>query len=208
MKTKDSNSTTIEKRRKALRRIISDYGQKGKKPSRKELLFELAKKGFKIDLSTLYRDKTSINGENSFLRDIAEANYSVYVEEMWDNLDFIIENSIENYHKNFPITKTTKHEKNGEIETTIQTIKNNPDSKQKFLRLILDATMEKASLIKGDTINFSVAFLSKKLHKFEDELSLYKTDVEQKTREIENFKEENLELRLKTSPPPEGYDKI
>jgi len=192
MKAEGSNSTIIEKRRKALRRIISNYGQKGEKPSRKDLLFELSKKGFKIDLSTLYRDKTKINEESSFLRDIAETNYSAYVEEMWENLDFVIENSIEIYHKNFPITKTTKHEKNGKIETTIQTIKNHPESKQKFLRLILDATMEKVSLFSGSTINFSVAFLSKKMHQFKAENEQYKFELAQITEELTKIKNQTF----------------
>jgi len=193
MKTKNSSAKIIKKRHDALRRIIVKFNQNGSSPTRKELLSELAKKGFKIDYSTLYRDRTSINAENSFIEDISRYNYSAYVEDIWDKLDWIIDNSMENYHKNIPITKKIEHEKNGVIETTIQKIENKSDSRYKFLRLILDASMAKFSMMRGDSINVSVALLEKKFQQLRDENIHYKDEYEQKATAFEELKKSLVE---------------
>ena len=53
------------------------------------LQLELEKQGFKVSFATIYRDMTSINQKNTWVRDLASSNYSAYQESISQNLEWI-----------------------------------------------------------------------------------------------------------------------
>ena len=50
---------------------------------------QLDKSGFEMSASTIYRDMTAINRENTWVRDLAESNYSVYQENISNTFDWL-----------------------------------------------------------------------------------------------------------------------
>ena len=183
MKTTKFSVKDITERQALLKQIIEDYHRKGRKPSRKDLLEYLEKRGYSIDMSTLYRDKAAINSENRFVVDMAETNYSGYMEEIWESLEYIKEEAIKNYEKDWVITKETKRSKN-ESETVTEKIHGHPDSKLRFLKLLNDVIDSQVLVMKGDTLDVSVGFLGKKLGQYKDELTLKENELESKDQEI------------------------
>ena len=186
MKTTKSTVKDITERQALLKQIIDDYKKKGRQPSRKDLLVELEKRGHHIDMSTLYRDKTAINSENYFVVDIAETNYSAYMEEIWESYELIKQEAIKNYEKDWVITKEIERSKN-EPETITEKIYGHPDSKLRFLKLLKEATDSQVSLLKGDTLDVSVGFLGKKLGQYKEELTIQEQELESKDKEIVNL---------------------
>jgi len=197
MKPRGSTAKEIENRRNALRKIILEVDKKGRKSTRKELLAELAKKGFKIDISTLYRDRTVLNTGNSFVLDISKTNYSAYMEEIWNNLETITEEAIENYHKNYSVIKTTERERNGVTERVTERVQNRLETRHKFLKLLLDGTMAKLSVMSGESLNASVAMIDIAFRELKDKVHNYEIESYHKTDEIDKLLIENLELKKK-----------
>ena len=83
------NIDDTQQRRIKLLEIINKFRAKGKLVNRYTLQPELAKAGFKVSFATIYRDMTSLNQNNTWVRDLAQSNYSAYQEDISNNLEWI-----------------------------------------------------------------------------------------------------------------------
>lgn len=63
-------------RRETLLKIITQFKKEEKHISRFSLQPALKEAGFDVSFSTVYRDMTIINRENTWVRDLVESNYS------------------------------------------------------------------------------------------------------------------------------------
>jgi len=82
--------------------------KKGIPITRTYLIESLKKKGHIIDKSTLYRDRTFLNHNNTFIRDIAESNYSEMMQDIWEKLEWVEEQSLEQYSKKWTNSKVVQ----------------------------------------------------------------------------------------------------
>lgn len=161
----------IQSRRNALRKIILEYEKQDKEITRNALLKELDKKGFHIDMATLYRDRTSLNKENTFIEDIAaESNYSAYIEEMFEKIHRVEEKAGQLYEMKWTDDKIIKREtRDGQFKEEHHTSEN-PGPKIGLLNVILKCQEAKLKMFSGDNINISVTLLGRKLEEYKVEL--------------------------------------
>ena len=109
MKTKKSNASEIQKRRKILRDKILYFQRRGMVVDRKSLLDELEKEGFEIDFATLYRDRKTLNMGNTFVEDLTQLdNYSSFMKETFDKICLIERRSFELFNKNYLSSRLTR----------------------------------------------------------------------------------------------------
>ena len=73
-----------QKRQAKLKEIIYNYSQEGKFLTQKKALAELKEAGFEISRSELARDKHVIVTNNNWIKNLAEENYSAYMEESFN----------------------------------------------------------------------------------------------------------------------------
>lgn len=150
---KDVND--IVTRQHTLEEIISNLKSENIPVTPKILLEKMKKKGYKIDRSTLYRDRLAVNQRNSFLRDLSESNYSDYVENMWNDIEFV---------------KQEAHEM----------MKNTTNARTRIIagKLMLETVRTKVELFSGSVLNVSVELLAKKMQKFREENNYLKQRLE------------------------------
>ncbi len=141
---KDVND--IVTRQHMLAEIIFKLNSEHKPCGPKVLLKLMKEKGYDVDRSTICRDRLAINRRNNFLKDLAESNYSFYIESMWSDIEFVIQGA----HQMFINAK-------------------NGMSKIHAVKLILDTVKAKHELLNGRVLDVSVELLGKKLHKLKDE---------------------------------------
>ena len=79
---------THERRLKLLE-IVNQFREKGKLVNRYTLQPELEKQGYQVSFATIYRDMIAINQKNTWVRDLAQSNYSAYQESISQNLEWI-----------------------------------------------------------------------------------------------------------------------
>ena len=84
-------------RRREVMKIINQLRKKGQRVNRYTVKDQLDKLGFQISISTIYRDMTAINRENTWIRDLAESNYSAYQEEIDNNLEWIANQAVQKF---------------------------------------------------------------------------------------------------------------
>jgi len=128
----------------------------------KILLEKMKEKEYKIDRSTLYRDRLSINQRNSFLRDLSESNYSFYVENMWEDIELVTQGSQEMFI-------TTK----------------NPNIKNNAGKLILETVRTKIELFNSKALDISVELLGKKMRSLKKENTHLKYQLEKHPHDSE-----------------------
>ena len=69
-------------RRQTLAKIVIRLRKERKPVTRYTLQPLLKEEGFDVSFATIYRDLTSLNQSNTYVRDLAESNYSAYQEEI------------------------------------------------------------------------------------------------------------------------------
>ena len=128
-------------RRIKLLDIVNQFRAQGKLVNRYTLQPALEQAGFKVSFATIYRDMTSINQNNTWVRDLSESNYSAYQEQISQNLEWIEQKA----QKQFEITEN-----------------------HVWLNIIHSVQQTKMKHTNGDNINISVAMLGKKFSELED----------------------------------------
>lgn len=171
MRTKKSSVENIGTRRNELRKIMLEYQQKGKLATRDQYLEELAKRGFCIDIATLYRDKIAINRTNTFVEDIAESQYSAMQEDIYNKLLYVEEQALQLYDKDW---KTSRFFKRSLPTGTITESSIVQDDKPKIqcLGLIKDLQALKQNMLRGENIQLGVTLIGKKFDQVKEELAL------------------------------------
>ena len=134
-----------QERRLALLDLVNEFRSKGKLINRYTLQPELEKLGFKVSFATIYRDMTSLNQKNTWVRDLAESNYSAYQESISNNLEWIEQQA----QKQFEDTQN-----------------------HVWLNIIHRVQETKMKHTNGDNINISVAILGKQFNKLKHESRL------------------------------------
>lgn len=147
----------INQRRKIIEEIYDDLVKSGRKPSIKNIMMELTKRGIMISRSTLYTDLTENNKENTFLSDLSYYNYSAYLHEMWSDIEFVISESYEMYAG---LDKLALAADNA-TKNTHNDVKIQP--KNLCLNTILRATELKLKMLEGRPGDASLTLL---MHKF------------------------------------------
>ncbi len=130
-------------RRQCIQQTITKLRKSDKPVNRFTVQSELTKAGYDISESTVYRDMTALNRENTWIRDLSESNYSAYQEEISNNLEWVIHQAATQYEK------TNDHV---------------------WLNIILKAQDTKMKYANGENINISAALLGKKFNELKDEL--------------------------------------
>ena len=90
-----------------------------------------------MSASTVYRDMTAINRENTWVRDLAESNYSAYQEDISNTFDWL------------------EMQASKQFESTHDHV---------WLNIILKVQDSRIKHTNGDNINMSVALLGKKFN--------------------------------------------
>ena len=140
-------------RRQTLAKIVIDFKRQGKQITRYTLHPALKKTGFNVSYSTVYRDLTVLNRDNTWVRDLSESNYSAYHEEIANSLDWVEQQAREEFLKNRAYFN---------------------------LGIILKVQDLKIKHTNGENINVSAALLGKKFNQMQTELQKYemnKVDV-------------------------------
>lgn len=165
-----NSDAVIKKRRDTVQLIINDLHKEGK-PIRPRTIHErLKEKGYEVDTVTLYFDRKYLAEHNSFVRDIAESNYSQMIEDHHTNVSHIRDQALELAEKLWQKTKA-KRKIAGETTTTeTEMIEDEAIPRERFYRLALDCERQLLELLKGDVLNYSVAFLQKKLQTYKAEV--------------------------------------
>lgn len=140
------NVADIIERQTILAEIISDQKAEHNPTTPKELLPKMKKRGYNIDRSTLYRDRLAINQRNSFVRDLSESNYSSYIQDMFENIDYV-------------------------TDEAMQMLTTTGNDKTKILsgKLILEGVRTKTEILSGKVLDISVELLSKKMRSMREE---------------------------------------
>ena len=122
-------------RRQALAKIVVDFRSNKRQVTRYSLQPVLKEAGFDVSFATIYRDLTSLNRDNTYVRDLSESNYSAYQEEIAESLDWV------------------EAESRKQFESTQNHV---------FLNVILKVQDLKMKHTNGENINISAALLGKK----------------------------------------------
>jgi Fe2+ or Zn2+ uptake regulation protein len=118
-------------------KIINQLKKNGLRVNRFTVKDQLDKSGFEMSVSTVYRDMTAINRENTWVRDLAESNYSVYQENISNAFDWLEMQASEQF-------EATKN--------------------HVWLNIILKVQDTRIKHTNGDNVNLSVALLGKKFN--------------------------------------------
>lgn len=172
IKLRGQSVKDITDRRNLLKKIIGNAKAKKKKLSRQYLLDELLKGGFKVDMSTLYKDRTFISQSNTFIEDITVSNYSGYMQDIWDNLEWVEQQAQINYEKKWTNSKVVYHESaDGEISEERHVTDELAAPKSKFLEIFRDTQKIKMEFLQGKNVHLSAALLRNKFDSLNDEIS-------------------------------------
>jgi hypothetical protein len=180
---KKLSNKEIQKRQEILQETINNAHKEGVVLSAKYLINKMRERGYKMDRMTLYRERKALANQNNFVRDIAESTYSQMIEEIWDGLTNLEEKAQDLSEKQWTRAVMVKKHRPPEtpaeeenpnlipahsIERRVETLSFQP--KAMFLRLQKEIMEQKMALLKGDTMNVSVAFLSSKLNDYKQKL--------------------------------------
>ena len=169
----DFSVEDVMARREALLKIINQFKKDGKTVTRFSLQPALKEVGYDVSYSTIYRDMTILNRENTWVRDLVESNYSAYQEHIHDTLNMIEKEALKMYQEKPTIIKKTHKEisKNGEVtiieEANTEEVANMTVC---LLELILKVQSLRMKQTHGDNINVSAALLTAELREAQDKL--------------------------------------
>lgn len=174
----DTQDITL--RRLEVEKIISQLKKENKLVTRYTVHEQLTKKGYKVNPSTVYRDITAINRDNTWVRDLSESNYSSYMEEIYTSLIWAEQESVKQYNKTWTASKTvTKDTPDGQVTERTET-EELAAPKNAFLSTYVKTQELKHKMLTGDNINISAALLGKKLNQLKkqtESLEQEKVDV-------------------------------
>ena len=125
-------------RRREVMKIMTHLRKNGQRVNRYTVKEQLDKSGFEMSASTIYRDMTAVNRENTWVRDLAESNYSAYQEEIDNNLEWMAHQAVKKFKE------TGDHV---------------------WLNILLKTQESKMKHTTGENINISVALLGEKCRK-------------------------------------------
>jgi len=186
MKKKGSTADNKERRLQTLEKILEEANKEGRKPSPKEILTKLAKKGFKISKTTLYDDYTELAINDSFVQDLANKSYSKLVHDCFDAIDYAERKAMDILERKWTRSKDTKREVfvEGAKETvTEKTITEEmAEPKLKAISEIRECAVAKVKLLGGDIIKISAKRWS--IQRIKD-----KQRIEDLNRKIQELKE-------------------
>ncbi|MCV0398534.1 MAG: hypothetical protein K5785_00910 [Nitrosarchaeum sp.] len=183
MKKKGSTADNKEKRLQALEKILDKYHQEDKKPSSKQVIADLAKKGFKISRYTYYDDCTELAINDPFVQDLASKSYSKLVHDCFDTIDFAERKAREILEKKWTRSKATKREVF--VEGSKQTVAEKTVTEEiaepqlKALTEIRECAIAKVKLLGGDIIKTSAKKWSIQRHKDIETINELKAKIQE-----------------------------
>lgn len=169
MRTIGSTDTDIDTRRDAIVKIKKDLESKHIPVNRDIVLEQLLKQNFKVTAGTVYRDLVHLSRQNTWVRDLGESTYSERQETIDKELDSVLKEAWEIYHKKWTRDTTTKKmgsNSKGEFETTEETTTQEMSGpKIESLRLILEVQKLKMAHTNKDNIHIAAAILGEDVRK-------------------------------------------
>ena len=171
-----STKATLLQRQAVLQRLHNDHPSTSADGTTDSIIQQMREAGFKdYNRQMHYRDKTDLNKNSTFLIDLAQFNYSAYIEEISDNLRFIEEQAKAMYRQEWNQDKTiTKHiVVNNELVQVEEHHKTAPIAapKLKALEIIANVQKLRTDLVSGDTLNISAALIGKKFREMQEDVN-------------------------------------
>lgn len=155
----------ITVRREAVLRIVNELKKKGITINRYTVHQSVVNAGFDVDESTVYRDLVAINRENTWIRDLAESNYSQYQESIHETLNWIEVEAKKQYKKKWTMSKRVSKQVHAKDEGIIDLIEQTVTAelaapKAAFLKIIAEVQDLKIKHTNGENINISAALIT------------------------------------------------
>lgn len=161
--TKSTVKVVLE-RRAALKETIDEARKKGIPISRDYLITELEKRDFKSNRNILYDDRTALNREgNTFIADLTEANYSQYMQDIFEKLIWIEDESMIQYNKKWTNSKLVTKNNGEKGEQTEKHITGElAQPKAAFLGILRETQKLKYEFLSGNNVHLSAALIAQK----------------------------------------------
>lgn len=162
----------VEKRREKLQEILNDNFANGSILTSKMIMDKMKDAKFPYsNRRDLYRDRVALAKNNSFVRDMAESTYSANMEESFEVFTHIRDEALRLAGSEWEKRKhKTKNADTG-VSTENETITDEAGPKNMFLNLAMNAEKCRVDMMNGDLLNYSVAFLGKKLNQYKTQLA-------------------------------------
>lgn len=151
-------------------------------PPRAEIIAEMAKLGFTMSGSTLYRDQTSNAHKNNFVKELmTEGNYSRFQDHSMQLVTFVEEEAILNYQKTWTMGKTIQRKtaKGTFTETVVTEELATP--KAQFLTILANVVKLRTDLTNGKNIKLASALAAREHRKLKEQLA----DLQRRNVELE-----------------------
>ena len=172
-----STKLALIRRQKLLQKILDDNSQYSiLYGGVNDIIQKMREAGFKdYNHRMYYRDKTDLNKNSTYILDLAQFNYSAYVEEINDDLTFVEEQALAMYRQEWNQDKTIIKNivVNNEIVQVEEHHKTAPNAtpKLKALEILTNAQKLKMQLISGDTLNVSAALVGRRMVELENDVN-------------------------------------
>jgi hypothetical protein len=189
----------IMERRIHLCKVITEFNDKGIRPTRQMLLKRMRDDGYNISNDTLHRDWVHEMRSNTFLRDLGESTLSHYIEEVFADIDSMKEYFYK-WMENPPTikeqTNVPRLDKKGNIMTdnkgnmlyTIEKQIVETISPITIMEILAKSVQLRIAVLKGDIVNTAWAMLA-------DNFDELKKKVEAQAKELEQYKNEPTKQR-------------
>ncbi len=169
--TGKNSVTEINDRRLKLQDIMAEYDLKGKPYTQAQLVKDLHKHKFDIDIRTLRRDLDAVNAGNDFVTKLATVNYSKFVETCFTKLDRIEDAALKIYKKKWTQSKkVTRVTPDGESEETVITAEL-AAPKIAAQKLMAEVQDMKLKAIGGNILDDSVAAMTKRFQDLQQQVA-------------------------------------
>ena len=167
-----------------LRSVETELMEQGKPLTNRNLITGLEAKGLKVDRFKLYRLKQTLGENNNFVLKIAESQYSVMVQDIYDKITFVEDACFDLAGKDW-----TQHEVQTSEDEDGHNYEKTTDNEHKpqsdFYRLVLDCQMAKMKIMSGDVINVSVAMIERNFDRIRDENQEYIHEIARLKEKLE-----------------------
>ena len=182
-KKKGDTDLNQEQRRNHVRLLMTRFHSEGKQITGIAVQNELSKfpKPILVSLETIYQDIKAVNSKNTFVRDIAQYNYSQMCENSFHNYSWIYEEARKNYDKSWTLNRTiTRKDEDGNVTEEVVETGELASGKQGFLRVMKEAQREMDNLREGRMMKVSVALIN-------NEFVQLKTELENANKKLEEY---------------------
>lgn len=184
VKWKGNSIDNKEKRLAALEAILEEYNKEDKKPSPREVIAKLAKKGFKISRQNYYFSCTELAINDPFVKDLADKTYSKYIHDCFDTIDFAEREARKILEKKWTRSSATQREifvdGNKQIVTDKTITQELAEPHLRALEEIRNCAVAKVKLLGGDIIKASAKSWS--IQRIKDQQEI--TDLKAKLKEL------------------------